>query len=530
MTPRARRLAWVVVLAGLPYALSGAVPGSEAPASYDGTDPLLQSAILTHSAQGLPLRPDRWDLPIFHPTPHALAFMDPLLGQAASVAWIPTLRAHPGRLYFAAFILSIGLAALAVIQLARAMGMRESQALIAAALYVLSPFAVAHWHHLNQLASPWMPWAFLGLWRLARGERWGAPLFLAAMLGQLSYGIYGMASTSVAIAPVALGCLLRAPGRARWQLALALVALGIILFLYSTPYRVAMKTIAGFDRDAVQAGPYGARIFDLWHGPRGHLLPWPAWIGGRGVIYPGLGVLALAVTGAWWGRRRCPKDSKGWILLALVGALLGVLLSAGRSAPLPGFSEEPSFPFAWLQDSFWPLRAIRAPYRFFQPMTLALALLAPVGALLLWRRWRLVGGALVVLAALDFAPTGVGTIRLEPDADERALIAALAADLQPWSYLPQPCFESLESAVDARAGQWAVLSGAPVVGGSSGFVPPRHAKLRQRCCGGLNEGCLRALEEMGVRRLVLPVGALPSEMQSSVRRFGGHALLELNSP
>ena len=43
----------------------------------------------------------------------------------------------------------------------------------------------------------------------------------------------------------------------------------------------------------------------------------------------------------------------------------------GRSAPVPFSSSEPSLPFAWLQDALWPLRAIRAPYRFFQAATLA---------------------------------------------------------------------------------------------------------------------------------------------------------------
>jgi len=218
------------------------------------------------------------------------------------------------------------------------------------------------------------------------------------------------------------------------------------------------------------------------------------------------------------------------MLAALVGCSLAVLLSVGRSAPLPGFAEEPTMLFGWLQDRFWPLRAIRAPYRFFQPLTLALALLAPLGATLLYRRQRWLGLTVIALTILDYSPGTLGRIRLAPDRAELALIDALKETGEPWAAFPLPCFESLETELDARSAQWAMLSGAPLAGGSSGFVPPLHAKLRQRCCGGANFGCVAALKELGVRRVVMHIDEPMPESFGERLKFGEYTLVPLPSP
>ncbi|HEX9640481.1 MAG TPA: hypothetical protein VGB13_04135, partial [Candidatus Krumholzibacteria bacterium] len=500
-----QRLLFAVAVAVLPYVLASAPPATHAPASYDGVDPLLQSAVLLYSADTLPLDLARWNAPFFYPVPLSLSFMDPLLGQAAAVRWIPTLRGSVGRLYFAAFALSVGLAFIATIQLGRALGLSERQGTLAGLAFVLCPYAAAHWHHLNQLPSPWIPWALLGVLRLRRRDRGGAALLLFALCAQLAFGIYGLASALVVVLPLAAFCFWVGGRRERVRLLIALATFGAVLWLYSTPYRLAAATVEGFDRGVQESGPYAARIFDLWHGPRSHLMAWPSWIPGRGVIYPGWGLFALSVVAVGLGRRR--GEDRGWILVALLAAAFGVVLAFGRSAPVPFAASEPSLPFAWLQDLLWPLRAIRASYRFFQPATLALALLAPVGATLLWARARpaprAVLALLFALVVLDVAPGRLPRVRLEADGAERELITRLAARPdRPWTILPQPCGESAETAGDARAMQWAVLSGAPLVGGSSGFVPPSHLAMRSRCCGGANVGCIEALRAMGVRRVL----------------------------
>jgi hypothetical protein len=516
-----QRLLLAVAVALLPYFLASARPGTHAPASYEGVDPLLQSAVLLYSADELPLSMDRWDAPFFHPSALSLSFMDPLLGQAASVRWIPGIQGSPGWLYFAAFALTLGLAFLATLQLGRALGLREWQAIVAGLAFTLCPYAAAHWHHLN---------ALLGLLRMYRAERRGAALLLVALCAQLSYGIYGLASQLLLVLPLSLLVVSKSSRTTRLRLLFVGVSFASVLWLFSAPYRLATEQVDGFDRAVAESGPYAARVFDLWHGPSAHLLPWPEWIPGRGVIYPGWGIVFLAAAALWCGRRR--GVDRGGMMTALAAALFGVLLAFGRSAPFPFLANEPSLPFAWLQDLLWPLRAIRAPYRFFQPITLALALLAPVGAAMLWRLAPPKARALLLLlflgAALDAAPGGLDRVRLGFDAGERELIAGLAAQADsPWTIVPQPCGENSETPEHARAMQWAVASGAPFVGGSSGFVPASHVALRSRCCGGANLGCLDALAELGVRLLLSRQELGDMEGLSAGMRLGEYWVYEL---
>lgn len=520
----------VLICAVYPLLLSGASPGRDLPATYGGEDPLLQSAILQQSLHHPPLRLDSWHAPFHWPGRFALAYMDPLLGQAILVGWIPGVRGEPAWAYNLVMMITLASSFLVTAHLARSMGLPRGAAWLAGLTYCVSPYAVAHLHHLNQIPPPWLPLSLTGWLLVARGRTRGALLVAFALLFQLVSGLY---YTAVMVMTLGLVGVCAAPRERRAWIAILTVAVGagLAMWVWSIPYRAAAGAVEGFGRSGHDVGPFAARPFDLLHGPRAHLLPWPPFVPGRPVIYPGVGWSLLALGAVLEGARRWRVGARlpDRLLLGLVLAgLVGLVLSFGRTVPVPGRDTELTLPWAWLQDHVWPLRALRSPSRFFLPATLALALLGSAGVvdLLRWSRarrrgagWLVVGG--IALALLDLVPGPTGRVRAALDASERALIERLgtADPPSPWLAFPQPCRERDETQLDARCMLWAVLSGQPVAGGSTGFVPRPVAELRQRCCAGPAPACLEHLARLGITRVVIPAAAPPLPAARATLRY-----------
>lgn len=529
-----------LLLALLPLFLSGVHPREELLAHHDGGDPLLQAAILQHALEGLPWpwAQERWEAPFLYPAPLPLAGMDPLLAQALPLRPLSGLRGEWALAANLALAGQLFLAALLGALLLRRLGLRGAWLAGATFAWVAGPYAVGHWHHLNQLPSPWVPLALLGLLDWSAGRARGPLLLLVACLAQLASGLYGMAALGLflGVAVVALG---RGRRRPQWgQLAAVGLLVGLATWAWAQPYAEASRTEPGYERGAGNVGPFAARVGDLDNVAPAHLLPWPRGTPGRPVLYPGLGALLLAGLGLGWQWRQPRSRQRSLVLATVVASAAALLLAAGRSHPLPGTTAELAMPYAWLQDQLWPLRALRAPSRFLMPATLVLAMLAAMGAAAGWRRWqhpvgRVAWSALLLLALLDLAPGPAGKVRAAPTAGEAALVEALArgAGEQPWVLAPLPCREQDETAAEARAMLWAVASGQPLAGGRSGYVPAALAALRRSCCGSVAAaGCRRGLDSLGVRRVVQPAGAPPPGPSMPLHIGPEWALYELRRP
>ncbi len=500
----------------LPLLLSGADPLRELPSMARGLDPLLQCGILQWVLRHPPLHASAWQAPFFWPAPWSLAYMDSLAGQALLVAPLPGMGSWPALAYNLALIGTLSLAFLAAVRLARELGLPRAAAWMAALVYAAGPHAAGHYHHLNQLPTPWLPLALWGLLLLARG-RWDGllPLVLSLLLQPL-WGFYNLASLWMA---VLLAILLLLPSwRGGRGLALLVVIAGGLGWAWfsGAPYREAADVVAGFSRGPGSVGPYAGRPFDLLHPPSVHLLPWPRPLPGRPVLYAGWIWPWLAAAGFWTvlGMERSRERRRLWIALA-VACGMGLLLAFGRHMPLPGLGEVP-LPLAWLQDRFWVLQSLRAPTRLFLPGMLFLGL-AGARAWTWWtielperrripRSVGLVGGAIFALALLDLMPGSLETVRAHPDREERALLKVLAHDRESgaWMAFPTPCREQEERSLDARCMLWAAWIDRPVAGGSSGFVPMEVRRLRRSCCRGPGEFCIADLRRMGVSEIVLP--------------------------
>jgi len=214
--------------------------------------------------------------------------MDPLLTPALLTAWWPRGVGNTALTYNATLLLQVAVGFLATFGLGRALRLGVPAAGLAAAVYTLGPYAMGHLHHLNQLPSPWLPLSIWAVLVVGRGRAAAAWLWAVAGLLQVGAGIYGLAAWTLAMACLLPGTLLRAGARGRLALAVGVVLVGAAVVAWSLPYRAAAEAHAGFAREAGSAGPFAARIPDLWHVSEAHLLPWPPAPPGRPVLYPGV--------------------------------------------------------------------------------------------------------------------------------------------------------------------------------------------------------------------------------------------------
>ncbi len=494
-----------LVAGALPLVLSGSVPWRDVPAVREGADPLLQSAILQQTLREPPLTLEKWHAPFHWPSRWSLAYMDPLLGQALMVAWIPGAKGSPALAYNAAMFLTLALAFLAATLFARGLGWNKWAAWLTGWAYATSPYAAANYHHLNQLPSPWLPLALLGVLQLSRGHLMGGVLLAAAGLLQLISGVYYTAVLAIAVVLWLPFLARRIPLRS-W-VALVFVALGLLALTaqWSEPYRLAAAEVDGYVRGAENVGPNAARWFDLFHAPRYHALPWPEAQSNRPGTYPGLLWVLWSVVGLWVlvTRREVDLPVRTVAAAFVVLGISGVLLSWGRTHPMPGMDGELTMPLAYLQDRLWPLRALRDPSRFFLLTSLILSATASLGVCTLLQRrgWqRILAASLGLLALADLAPGPGPHVRAALTEGERQLVAQLES---PWTYLPQPCNEQGEGPRDGRAMQFAALSAQPVMGGSTGFQPAVIQQMRTACCDGVDLNCRARWRDAGVKQVIV---------------------------
>jgi hypothetical protein len=517
-----------LLLACHPLVLGGVVPWRDVPALADGQDPLLQTAILQQVLRVFPWTLERWNAPFAWPGAYSLAYMDPLVGQAVLSSWMPFTRTFPALAYNVSLVVTLGLAAAFTGLLASSLGAGRIAAGLAAVAYVASPYAAGHLQHLNQLPTPWLPLALWGILQLTRGRTRGAVALGGALVFQTISGVYYTVVVALVVACVLLAVAPRLPRRGWWGVAAAGVTFAVALWIWSLPYRAAADSVEGFTRTAAQGGPFAARVFDFWHVAPARWLPWPPVAEGRPALYPSLVWLALAGVG-WWRGASSDREGRAMLLGLLGASALATLLAFGRTMPVPGWDQEPTLPWAWLQDHVWPLRAIRATSRLFLPVTLVIALCGarPLAAVQQRHRWW--GVALLALAVVDLAPGPLRSVRVQPTPAERGLIEHLKArpDSTVWAMLPMPGREMDESPADARAMLWAVLCGQPFAGGSTGFVPARLQALREACQG---RGCLASLAAAGVREVVVARDAPLVPPGPPEARMGAWTVYALNPP
>ena len=498
---------WTVLVAVVVGAVPLVASGPGLPSAHSGADPLAQAAHLAHATRHLPWQSEFWNAPWLHPSPWSQLYLDPMVGPSLVARAVP--GQSPVTDYRAVFWFTVASAVLAMTWCARRVGVASGFALLAGVVYAVGPYAAGHFHHLNQLPSPWFPLAMGALASMTmQGRSSGtyAIVFVTAFAAQLAWSVYATAALVLA----AVVFLLFARRRAavpRGALILVGAGSAMVLVLGAIPYVLAARDLPTYTRDASEVLAFQARWFDLWKAPASHLLPWPQHDPARPALYPGVVWSVLALLGA------CVRWRTPFTRAVVAAGAAGLLFAFGRTFLVPFTAIEIPLPFAGLQDLLWPLRALRDPSRFALVFAWATALLAAGGLAWVFARNRTVAYVLLGLAAVDLAP-GRGE-RVDPALDT-PVVGALAttAPGDVWVLLPAACDETQESARDARTMLWAVLAERSVAGGASGFVPPSIAAMRAQCCDPAAPSCVDALRGLGVDWIVSD-RALPLDVEAT---------------
>ncbi len=492
-------------------------------APFGGIDAMLQLGILEWTARHW-IEPSLWlDLPIFHPVPGALGFMDSLLGQAWLVAPLRLLF-HPtvAGLYNWAFLGSLLLAVAAAAVFWRATGGAVWTAGVFALALIGAPYTQAQIGHLNQLPPPFVLFALAALAAALRGREDGSPTTWAwwvlggALIIQAAWGWYGFAHALIGIAVLKIywliGDLRRGQSlaghivpiiRRAWIPALLT---GVAVVILAVPQLKLAERYPDFTRQAEEVRSGSADIQHLLN--RGVYRGEPSdWIGQgttglaryqdrhRQVLNPGWVALILAVIG-WFLRDGISASRRRMGIGLIVMGLVGLILAFGDSVGLPGTDRRLPLPLEWLRTIVPPFKAFRGAWRFSWLFVIAVAWWSAVGVEGLVRRKGLIGRlapAGVALLILVSLPGAVPSMKV-PLTGHPTNPAFLQSG--PVVTLPAPATEYVEDVTEALWIARVLETGQPVTGGATGWVPPEIVEFRVRlkACeeGELDPGLLFA--------------------------------------
>ena len=436
----------------------------------------------------------------FWPLPDSLAFSDALLGYAP-VGLVGSGLAAATVRHGVLVLFACALALVGGHLLARELGARPAAALLAGVVVAWAPWRLNHLGHLNVLSTGGIALTF---WLLLRGYRRGSwrPVLAGWLVAtwQLSLGLGAglfFAYTLAVVAVVALVWWWRAgrppPPRAVvvatvGGVAVLLVATGVQALPYLRVLEAhpeAVRTVGYLELYSppvrgLLAAPSTSVVWGDLTAPLRQGMTWAP----EQTRFPGAVAIVLGAVGAVAGTGR------RWVRSVLVAVVVvTTLLALGTSVGGGAITYLP------LHEVLPGWQGIRTPGRWMTMATLALALLAALGADRLLERGRPAGrtavAALVAVAVLE----GVGATPVvevpRPDAD-----AALAA--APRLHLPSTVTG------DQVFMLWSVADGfPPLVNGTSGFEPRFLAELRRDVADFPSAASVARLRALGVRSVVV---------------------------
>lgn len=461
-------------------------------------DPLLQAWQVAWDGHALLHQPAHlFDTNAFWPLKDTLAFSDALLGYApfgliGSGATAAIVR------YDLLHILSSAMAYMGAFLLARELGVRPWAAAVAGVAFAYAPWRFSQANHLNILSSGGIP---LSLFLLVRGVRRGKPwqvfagflvvtwqvslgfvlglpfLYLLAGLG----GLFVVRLIKRPLPPIGRGVVMA--GAAGVAVLVSTSALLALPYARAADlYPEATRTVAEVEffstpKRGFLAAPDGNLVWGALTRPMRDRLPWP----NEQTAFPGVAIAVLAAVGLVRGRDRA-------VALGLI------VLAAGTAVLCLGFRlADGVLGYRVLYDYLPGWDRIRVPGRLMVFTTLALALLASMGAdrLLERRRGTVRAGTLAVALAGLVLIEGVGILETRRVPEPPAGLERLEA---PKLHLPM-------SAPNVFM-LWSTEDFAPVVNGHSGIVPEQVQRTIEVSVRFPNEASVTYLRDLGVRTVV----------------------------
>ena len=435
------------------------------PASDDAYFSIWRLAWIAHQLPQDPLHV--FDANIFHPASGTLALSDAML--LVGVLGLPLFKAgvNPAIIHNQLIVLAMVASMICAFALARRLAKSDPAAWLAAIIFGLAPYRMAHIGHLELQWTMWMPLAMLLLHRVIekpapwRGILLGASLGAQA-LSSIYYGVF--LGCYLGVAFLALVPFERTKGRIAYATAFAIVPLLLVASIYGPPYSRTRSQMG--ERSAEEVATYSAVPADYLRVPQENVLRGSRNAGeapDERSLYPG----AIAI---------------GFALLALVPPMSRIALTylalAIFAADLSLGTHGLLFPL--LQNTISVTTSLRAPARFGVLVLLSLAVLAAVGAARAYQRWPKAAPAMSVVLTLvclaEYWSTPIGVREYDPRPSEVHAWLAAQAPGTVIVELPTPTLDTLWLHEPAYA-LASINHWQPLVNGYSAFPPGQYSRI-----------------------------------------------------
>jgi hypothetical protein len=436
-----------------------------------------------------------YDANIFYPDRGTLANSDAVILQGALGSPLLWAGASPVMVYNVLLLGGIVASGCAMFVLARHLIGDDRAALVAAVIFMMVPYRVEHFEHLELQWACFIPLTF---WMVHRAFdessfRHGvlAGVFLwFQLIACVYYGVF-LALMAVALTALLLMTTRRnRPDRILAGLMVGALAAAALALVSMRPYlenvsRVGLRASSEVSIHSAVFSSYFSAPAENW------LWGWtsPMFHGDELHLFPGLIAMALAIGGLAIAPRRT----------ALVYGLV-LLLAVEMSFGLNGWL------YPWLLDRLTPLRGLRATARASIFAFAALAVLAGFAVRWLLQKWpmprAMPAPAALVLAALSLE-YGSAPMNLLP-APSPAPVYQLLSQLPKGAVAEFPMPRRLQgSAYDPLYMFSSVSHWFPLVNGYSGFIPEQYQKTLDVMSSFPDDVAIARLRKVGTRYIIV---------------------------
>jgi hypothetical protein len=468
--------------------------GSKVAAHHDPNFSMWRLAWIAHALSTDPRH--IFDANIFYPSVRTLAYSDATMLEGAIAA--PLLWAHVPLILVYNLLLLGGIAAsgFSMFVLVRYLTGSSGSALVSAAVFILMPYRLEHYMHLELQWAMWMPPAFWAVHRAIDEGSWKfgmvAGIFVwLQILSSVYYGLF--LAMMVLLLAVCLAIVdLRRARAAVPGLALGAIVAAAITIPYARPYLQNAKALG--PREDREITRYSAQPLNyLASPPQNRIWGWTADRFGDNErrLFPGLIALLLAVAAAAYRPRHLV-----WAYAAM--CVTAVELSFGANGWM----------YAWLLAHVQALRGLRAPARFGFVASCALAVLTGFGVDGIRQRLRGAGAshgwlvpAVLALLVIEHAPK---QMFLHNVADNPPDVYKMMSIIGPGVVveLPLPLPSTLPGS-DALYEAWSINHWYPLVNGYSGYYTPAYIETLERMRTFPDDASIDHLRQLDVRFVVV---------------------------
>lgn len=295
-------------------------------------------SLLWNAEQIFDLFPDYWNAPIFYPAVGTFAFSETMLPQGLVFAAGLMLTGDPLPVYNLLLLSCLALNGLAAFSLLRRLGVSDFPAVIAGFMAVALPYAANEMGVCQLIVLFPILYFFSCFYQFSRSPRLQTALRMGVWgaLVALSCSYYGLFLSIFAI--LGAVCLFDRTLFSFRPIAYLLGGVCLATLVVMPVLVTQIMITSGFSHGAsinqlqsCRPGDYLALAPNIF-GAR--FMPWLVGTGARHPMYPGTGLLFLAVLGFWFGRDKARR----WVVFCVLGVALAMVLSMAGNIEFSGWN------------------------------------------------------------------------------------------------------------------------------------------------------------------------------------------------